>query len=127
MISWFKIGLIIATAVYSSNLPPEEDCLHPWSETNLGIYETEYGRESYYYCMPYVIENMYEFGYDKDEYPYWVREDGVQMFGDYVVVAADFTKYTYGDIIETSLGTGMVCDIGGFADWDYIDIGTLWR
>ena len=25
MISWFKIGLIIATAVYSSNLPPEED------------------------------------------------------------------------------------------------------
>ena len=70
---------------------------------------------------------MYERGYDKEEYPYWVRDDGVQMFGEYVVVAAAWDKYAYGDIIETSLGTGIVCDLGGSAEWDWVDVGTIWR
>ena len=122
---WIKLGLLIATMICGYNLPA--DCLHPQSSTNRGIYETEVGIESYYYCLPWIVEKMYERGYDKEEYPYWVRDDGVQMFGEYVVVAAAWDKYAYGDIIETSLGTGIVCDLGGSAEWDWVDVGTIWR
>ena len=50
---------------------------------------------------------------------YWIRDDGVCMFDDYVMVATDVphmdgtqmeAEYRYGDLVETSLGTGMVVD-----------------
>ena len=56
---------------------------------------------------------------------YWIRDDGVRMFGDYVMVAADIphmdgtqmeAEYRYGDLVETSLGTGMVVDLCGMAE-----------
>lgn len=59
---------------------------------------------------------------------YWVREDGVQMIGDYVAVATDVIArksygvkdnmagwqggtYNYGDVVETTLGKGIVMGI----------------
>ena len=44
------------------------------------------------------------------------------------MVAADLNKYKKGDIVETSLGLGIVCDTGEFTktkDVD-IDIATVW-
>ena len=63
-------------------------------------------------------------------YSTWVRDDGVKMFGDYVMVAANLDHYPYGTIVQTSLGTGIVVDTGGFANWDsgwnWFDIATTW-
>lgn len=56
---------------------------------------------------------------------YWIREDGVYMYGDYVMVAADIphmdgteqaAEYRKGDLVQTSLGTGMVVDLCGMAE-----------
>lgn len=59
---------------------------------------------------------------------YWEREDGVKMYGYFVIVAADFKKYPLGTIIETSLGYGMVLDTGEFAtkNSDMVDIAVNW-
>ena len=59
------------------------------------------------------------------ELDYWIREDGVYMYGDYVMVAADIphmdgteqaAEYRKGDLVQTSLGTGMVVDLCGMAE-----------
>lgn len=59
---------------------------------------------------------------------YWVREDGVKMYGDYVIVAANLDTHPRGTTVETSLGTGIVLDTGGFAasDPNQVDIATAW-
>lgn len=59
---------------------------------------------------------------------YWVREDGVKMYGDYVIVAANLDRYPRGSIVETSLGQGIVLDTGGFAasNPEQFDIATDW-
>lgn len=60
--------------------------------------------------------------------PYWVREDGAKMLGDYVMVAAHLDIRPRGTIVETSLGKGIVCDTGGFAAGNptQLDIATAW-
>lgn len=59
------------------------------------------------------------------ELDYWIREDGVYMYGDYVMVAADIphmdgteqeAQYRKGDLVQTSLGTGMIVDLCGMAE-----------
>ena len=69
---------------------------------------------------------------------YWVRDDGVCMYGDYVMVATDVphmdgtekdAEYHYGDLVETSLGTGMVVDYCEKAEytrkgWTHDDVYT---
>lgn len=59
---------------------------------------------------------------------YWEREDGAKMYGYFVIVAADFDKYPYGTIIDTSLGCGIVLDTGEFAakNSDLVDIAVNW-
>ena len=59
---------------------------------------------------------------------YWVRNDGVKMYGDYIMCAADLSVYPRGSIVETSLGTGIVCDTGAFVKSTGIvlDIATAW-
>ena len=57
---------------------------------------------------------------------YWEREDGCKMFGDYIIVAADFNRHPYGSLVQTSLGTGIVLDTGTFEDRSTIDIATTW-
>ena len=79
------------------------------------------------------------------ELDFWIREDGVYMYGDYVMVAADIphmdgteqaAEYRKGDLVQTSLGTGMVVDLCGMAeltrkgqtDYDvWYDIYTDWH
>ena len=87
------------------------------------------GKETWYnLSMKRVIQSMRNRGYSEDEYPYWVRDDGVKMLGDYIIVAADLNRYDKGDLIETSLGTAIVCDTGDFASTTdvAIDIATDW-
>ena len=59
---------------------------------------------------------------------YWVREDGCKMYGDYIIVAANLDIHPRGSLVETSLGTGIVLDTGGFAvsDPNQVDIATEW-
>lgn len=59
---------------------------------------------------------------------YWVRGDGVKMYGDYVIVAADLNQHPRGSTVETSLGTGIVLDTGSFiySNSNQIDIATAW-
>ena len=76
------------------------------------------GRETYYNLdMRGVVRRMRSLGYSAEEYPYWVRSDGVKMFGPYVMVAANFRIRPRGTILECSLGTAIVCDTGGFIKW----------
>ena len=78
----------------------------------LGLVQGPWCIETYYNLnMEGVLEIMYTLDY---YYDYWVREDGVKMFGDYVMVAADLDIFPRGSIVETSLGQGIVCDTGEF-------------
>ena len=49
-------------------------------------------------------------------YDYWVRSDGVKMYGNYVMVAADLSTRPKGTIVETTLGDGIVVDTGTFVE-----------
>ena len=91
-----------------------------------GIVAGPSGNETYYNLdMSGVISIMQNAGYN---YNYWVRDDGVKMYGDYVMVAADLSIRPRGTIIPTSLGLGIVCDTGGFVGWDNtrLDIAVTW-
>ena len=73
------------------------------------------GKETYYNLpMGGVVNIMRNAGFSEEEYPYWVREDGAKMLGDYVMVAADLSKYPRGSIVESSLGSAIVSDTGDF-------------
>lgn len=75
-------------------------------------------KETYYNLdMSGVVANAKNMGIEGD---YWVRGDGVKMYGNYVIVAAQMDK---GTIIETSLGTGIVLD---WCQAGTIDIAVSW-
>jgi hypothetical protein len=71
---------------------------------------------------------MRDAGFNEEEYPYWVRDDGCKMLGDYIMVAADLSIRPRGSIIETSLGTALVCDTGSFVNYNstQIDVAVNW-
>ena len=115
----------------SEKLP--QDALHP--VTNIGFcrYDGPSGKEDYYNLpMDMVIENLRHKGYTEEEYPYWINEYGCKMLGSYIMVSADISKYSYGSIIDTSLGKGIMVDAIGsslFEDENNkveIDIATNW-
>lgn len=84
------------------------------------------GEETYYNLnMSGCVKRMRDQGYD---YEYWVREDGVKMYGPYIMVAADFHTRPLGTVMESSLGTAIVVDTGDFAETNptQIDIATTW-
>ena len=59
----------------------------------------------------------------------WIRADGCKMYGPYIICAADWRIHPYGSNVESSLGTCVVLDTGGFASGDptfQIDIATNW-
>ena len=87
------------------------------------------GKETYYNLnMTGVVSIMRRMGFSESEYPYNVRADGVKCLGPYVMVAAHLGKRPRGSKVQTSLGTGLVCDTGGFAANNpmQIDIATAW-
>lgn len=87
------------------------------------------GRETYYNLdMSGVVATMRRLGYSESQYPYWIREDGCKMLGNYIMVAANLRIRPRGTILETSLGWAIVCDTGGFVkQYPYgLDIATNW-
>ena len=87
------------------------------------------GRETYYNLkMDLCVWYMRELGYDEEEYPYWIRDDGAKMLGIYVMCAANWSIRPKGTILPTSLGDAIVVDTGDFvADFPYgIDLAVDW-
>ena len=88
------------------------------------------GKETYYNLpMGGVVNIMRHMGFSQEEYPYWIREDGVKMLGEYVMVAAHLGIHPRGSVVPTSRGLGLVCDTGGFAKSNptQLDLATVWR
>ena len=84
------------------------------------------GKETYYNMdMSGVINIMRRSGYN---YQYWVREDGVKMYGEYIMVAANLNVRPRGSIVPTSLGQAIVCDTGEFAasNSQQLDLAVAW-
>jgi len=84
------------------------------------------GLETYYNLdMSGVVANMKSMGIRAT---YWVRDDGVKMYGDYVMVAANLDVHPYGSVVETTLGTAMVVDTGDFAEENpyQLDVAVNW-
>lgn len=85
------------------------------------------GRETYYNLpMQGVINIMRRNGYDAERFPYWVREDGVRMLGDYIMLAGRVGQFERGAIVRCSLGEGMICDYG-YLEWNGVDVAVTWR
>lgn len=77
------------------------------------------GRKETYYNldMSGVVSNAQAMGINGN---YWVRDDGVKMYGDYVIVASQDSK---GTLIDTSVGQGIVLD---YCPAGTVDIATTW-
>lgn len=83
------------------------------------------GKETYYNLdMSRIVRMMQSKGFGE----YWVRSDGAKMLGNYVMVAANLAVHPRGSLVETSLGTGVVCDTGTFAysNPNQIDTAVTW-
>ena len=102
----------VYTASSSYNLPTEPGVLNRFNGVNNYDNHTET-----YYNLPMggIVANAQANGIPGD---YWTREDGVKMYGDKVIVAADYSLHPYGSTIPTSLGEGIVLDTGGFTQWN---------
>ena len=84
------------------------------------------GKECYYTLdMTNVIRNLQRNGF---WFEYWVRADGVKMYGPFVLCAVNFELHPLGTLVETSVGIGIAADTGGFAvnDPTMVDIATAW-
>ena len=116
---------------FIQEMSPEEATYNwDWTGETLnrhnGIVAGPSGNETYYNLnMSRCIYYMNLKGY---YYPVWIRSDGVKMFGDYVMVAADLSIRPKGSLVETSLGTGIVVDTGSFVNWDStrLDVAVTW-
>ena len=114
--------------VYTEPKPTYEPSTDPGVLTKQkGVNYNANGNKETYYNLPMngVINNAKNQGIEGE---YWVREDGVKMYGDYVIVAANLDNYPRGSLVETSLGTGIVLDTGGFAvnNPEQFDIAVDW-
>ena len=92
----------------------------------LGVVYGPSGKETWYNLdMSKNVERLNSMGYPGK---YWIRADGVKMCGDYVMCAASYLVHPFGSLVETSLGTAIVADTGGFAvtEPNMIDIATNW-
>lgn len=98
----------------------------PELEAEAGTVLGPSGKETWYNMdMTGVIDNLKAAGIEGE---YRVREDGVKTYGDYIMCAADFELRPFGTILETSLGTAIVCDTGDFIEENpyQLDIAVAW-
>ena len=94
-----------------------------------GVANGPSGFETYYNLpMGGVVSIMRNLGYDEESYPYWVRDDGCKMLGDYIMVAANLELRPYGTVLPCSRGMAIVCDTGTFAASNpyQLDIAVSW-
>ena len=115
------------------DLKASEAVTFSWAGSKLtkskGVNYGPSGKETYYNLpMGGIVRIMRNRGFSEAEYPYWVRQDGVKMLGNYVMCAANLSVHPRGSIVQTSLGLGIVCDTGGFAKHNIyqLDIATAW-
>ena len=116
--------------LHSKKEEPEASQSFTWNGSRLtagsGVNYGPSGKETYYNLdMTGVIYMMRCLG-NTDEY--WVRSDGCKMLGNYIMIAANLSVHPRGSLVQTSLGTGIVCDAGSFAEEDpnQIDIAVTW-
>lgn len=116
--------------LHSKKEEPEASQSFTWNGSRLtagsGVNYGPSGKETYYNLdMTGVIYMMRCLG-NTDEY--WVRSDGCKMLGNYIMIAANLSVHPRGSLLQTSLGTGIVCDTGSFAEEDpnQIDIAVTW-
>ena len=94
-----------------------------------GVFYGASGKETWYNAdMSGVIDIMRHRGFNEISYPYWIRDDGCKMLGDYIILAANLDIRPRGTVLETSRGLGIVCDTGSFAQEDItaLDLATNW-
>ena len=89
------------------------------------------GKETYYnQDMTTLISWARAAGYDAENYPYWIREDGCKMLGKYIMCAANLDHFPRYSLVESSLGTCIVVDTGDFIYWDegwsWLDLAVSW-
>lgn len=72
--------------------------------------------------MNRVVAKAQNMGINAD---YWVRDDGVKMFGPWVIVAGHKSKTRY-TRLDTSLGEGIILDYHTVDDPNLYDIATTW-
>lgn len=113
-------------AVYEEDVP----AVTPPAEQHLtksgGVFYFGDQKETYYNLdMSTIVSIAHANGISGE---YWVREDGAKMLGDYVMLACNRNIHPYGTLVETSLGTGISLDTGGFAAGNpyQVDIATTW-
>ena len=127
-----EITVLTEEDQYIDQEEPEEQ--YEYSGTVLcayhGVNYNSFGNKETYYNldMSGVVYYARVHGYSEEEYPYYIRDDGVKMLGQYVMVAANLDIYPRYTVVSTSLGLGLVCDTGSFAqDNPYqFDIATSW-
>ena len=110
------------TASSYAYTPSSGGCLTP---TN-GVYYGPSGKETYYNLdMSVIVQVAHNNGIEGE---YWIREDGCKMLGSYIMCACNRDVHPYGTLVETSLGTGISLDTGGFAanNPTQIDIAVAW-
>lgn len=124
---------IETTPVEITEKNTEENVVEIYNDSKLtaqgGINYFNGHKETYYNLdMSGIVSIMRDMGYTEEDYPYWVREDGCKMLGEYIMVAANLDVYSRGSLVETSLGIGIVCDTGSFAKNEpyQIDIAVTW-
>lgn len=89
------------------------------------------GKETYYNMdMSTLVSWARSAGYSEEDYPYWIRDDGCKMLGQYIMCAANLNHFPRYSLVESSLGTCIVVDTGDFAYWDegwsWLDIAVTW-
>lgn len=121
------IAAIMTVAVLMSGMTVEAESYPEWRPDapvperphltkSGGVFQGPSGKETYYNLpMGRCIEIMRDMDYSVEDYPFWIREDGAKMLGEYVMCAANLNIRAKGTIVETSLGMAIVVDTGSFA------------
>ena len=116
-------------ASYPESRPDAPIPERPHLTKSAGVFAGPSGKETYYNLpMGRCISIMRDIGYTVEEYPYWVREDGAKMLGEYVMCAANLAIRPKGTLVESSLGMAIVVDTGSFASGNttQLDLCTDW-
>ena len=116
MATAFLVALTLATPVQAKKLKSYD-----------GVNYFEGHKETYYNLSMNRIYSKADKNFGS-HHKKWIRDDGVKMYGPYIVVAACFDIHPYGSNVETSLGTGIVLDTGAFAisNPEQIDVAVSW-
>lgn len=130
-IAMLAAALLAVPAIADTKIEKEEDEVTstwdgPVLTPSAGVVMGPSGKETYYNLdMSGIIQLMRDLG-NTDEY--WIREDGCKMLGKYIMCAANLDVHPRGSLVESSLGTCIVCDTGGFAaaNPNQLDIAVTW-